>query len=69
MPYHRVPHLGEFVARAAHLHEDPSRMSEEASAGVRRRDAAPVAMQQSLPKLHLELAHLMAQRGLGDRKH
>ena len=69
MPHHRIPRLGDLVARAAHLHEDSSRMSEEAPAGVRRRDAASVAMQQSLIEFDLELVHLMAQRGLGDGKH
>ena len=37
------------------LHEDPSRVGEQAPAGVRRRDAAPVAIQQSLLELGLEL--------------
>jgi hypothetical protein len=41
-------------------------MTKEAPAGVRRRDAAPIAIQQRLLEFDLELAHLMAQRGLGD---
>ena len=61
MAHHRVPRLGQLVARAAHLHENPSRMSEETPTGVRRSDAAPVAMQQSLLELCLEVAHLQEQ--------
>jgi len=41
-------------------------MSEETPTGVRRSNAAPVAMQQSLLELYLKVAHLMAQRGLGN---
>src|SRR5262249_14763419 len=68
MSHHRIPCLGDLVSRAAHLHQNPSRMSEKASAGVRRGYAASIAMQQGLVQFHFELTHLMTQGGLSNRE-
>ena len=42
--HHRITRLGQLIASAAHLREDSMRMSKQTPAGVRWRDATPVAM-------------------------
>jgi len=46
------------------LVQDAARMAQEQLAGLGQRDAAAVAHQQVLPQLHLQLAHLPAERRL-----